>query len=90
MTAKKNKKEGEKEREKDREGEPRGQPGKWRRGGVHLEGGGGEAIEEGEGEVVEANRPPKMTLFQWFLKALGPSSFVARKAAVIPSHAQAL
>ena len=46
--------------------------------------GGNEMKEEGEGGVVEAKPPKKIPLPQWLLKALGPSSPAARKAAAIP------
>ena len=47
-------------------------------------------VEEGEGDVVEANPHKKITLPQWLLKALGPYSVAARKAALIPWSVQAL
>ena len=49
-------------------------------------------LESREGDVVEANPPPppKLTLPQLLLKALGPASAAARKAALVPWSAKAL
>ena len=48
------------------------------------EAGRDEVVQEGQGDLVEANPPPqKKTMPRWLLKALGPSS-AALEAAVIP------
>ena len=59
--------------------------------------GGGRArvVEEGEGDVMEANPPPpdrssQTTLPKWLLKVLGPTSAAAHKAAMVPWSAHAL
>ena len=46
-------------------------------------------LEGGEGGVMEANPPPPLTLPQWLLKALGPTSAAAHKAALVPWLAEA-
>ena len=90
----------EKKREKKRRRESHGNSqastgggqggGKWggggrRRGGWGVGGGGG-----GHGGGQLPPTPPKLTLPQWLLKALGPTSAAARKAALVPWSAQAL
>ena len=63
-------------------------------GKVVVEEGGHGVLEEGEGDMVEANPTPnppsKLTLPQWLLKPLCPTSAAARRAAVVPWSAQGL
>ena len=54
------------------------------------QGSAGGAIEQGDGEVVQANPPPKKTLPLWLPKALGAGSVAAHKAQVIPWSTKAL
>ena len=56
-------------------------------GEVVVEKGEDGVLEKGKEDVVEANPPTnprtKLTLRQWFPKAVGPTSAAARKAALV-------